>query len=261
MSDHIGPFIVERWPDAQAMGAAYHCETLERVTLKSSNTSPDLSSEAKVLRSLSGGAGIPALHWFGKSHGQMMMITEMAGDPLEDIFNQGGRYFELQILLEFAHQLICRLEWIHSRSVSHGNLNPAILTLGASSWQAPQVTISNFGTAESSQFAPRKDLEDIGDIIIYFATAYTSWDSFKASKRHEQEVPSFLMAYFAIIRSQDLNLADYSTIRNHFDSARQLLNRTLFGGISDPEQQHLSLKNLSLKSTGDLFEDLGAITN
>lgn len=212
-----------------------------------------------MLRALSGGIGFPGLHWLGTAGDERIIVTDRSGDSLEYVFDQGGRYFELQVLLEFAHQLICRLEWMHSRCISHGNLEPSCFTLGLSSWQAPQINISNFGTADLSEFSARKDLKAVGDILVYFATAYPSWDSFKASTRSAIEIPSIFNVYFTTIQSKEFKLADYTTLRNHFHGARQLLSRTLFGGLSDPQQQQqMSLKCLSMQSTGDLFENLGA---
>ncbi|KAJ6008534.1 hypothetical protein N7540_012510 [Penicillium herquei] len=257
LSNGIGPFIVEEWPRPRSYGIGHHSETLEKVTIKSDISASNLASEVSALQSLAGGIGIPSLYWFGVVRGHKILVTDLQGHSLEEIFHQAGRYFELQILLEFAHQLVFRLEWMHSRQVSYGNLEPASLTLGSSSWQAPQITISNFGNADISKFSARADLEAVGNILLYFATANSSWEEFKRRQKSPVEIPSFLMEFFSAISSPDISLAHYATIRSYFHTARCYLKRTLFGGISDPEKQHLSLRHLSGKTTGDLFELLG----
>lgn len=185
------------------------------------------------------------------------MITEVTGESIEGIFNQCDRHFDMQTLLEFACQLIFRLEWMHSHHISHGNLSPSSITVGPSSWQTPQITVSGFGNAELSHFSARKDLEAVGNILLYLATGFVPWDEFKASEQSATDLLPLLNGYFAAISSGELNPADYGLLRWTFLAACQSLPKgSLVGGLA-PLRKDLSLKELSGKNTGDLFDSLG----
>ncbi|OKP09513.1 Casein kinase I [Penicillium subrubescens] len=247
-ADAIGPFIVERWLHPKSTGI---------VSIKTERASSDLALEASALQALSGGIGFPTLYWFGTAFGKQVMITEEAGESLEVIFNQCDRHFDMQILLGFACQLIFRLEWMHSHHISHGNLSPSSFTVGPSPWQTLQITVSSFENADLSHFSARKDLEAVGNVLLYFATGSVSWDEFKASEQNATDFLPMLNGYYAAISSGVLNPADYGLLRCHFLAACQSLPKgSLLGGLS-PLKKNLSLKELSGKTTGDLFDSLG----
>ncbi|KAJ5178964.1 hypothetical protein N7492_002174 [Penicillium capsulatum] len=246
----VGPFIVDKWTEHNVIG-------VEIFSIKTTRANVNLLSEARKLSALAGGIGFPNICSLGKVDGHMAILTDDVGDSLETLFDKCGRYFDMPILLEFACQLISRLEWMHKRHISHGSLQPSSLTIGAASWQTPQITISHFGHGDPVQFLPQMDLEAVGDILLYLATGSVPWDTLKACERSEIELPHTLGAYFSAIRSRDLNPADYVILRNIFDSARQSLEKKLFGGMGVFQQEIPTLKNLSSRSTGDLFERLG----
>jgi hypothetical protein len=162
----------------------------------------------------------------------------------------------MPILFEFACQLISRLEWMHSHHISHGNLSPSSFTVGPSPWQTQQIAVSSFGNADLSHFSARKDLEAVGNVLLYFATGSVSWDELKTSEQNATDLLSVFNGYFTAISSGELNPADYGVLRCNFLTARQSLSKgSLVGGLAPP-QKNLSLKELSGKNTGDLFDSL-----
>eukprot|EP00968_Pinguiococcus_pyrenoidosus_P013923 scaffold1272_cov250-Pinguiococcus_pyrenoidosus.AAC.15 len=60
---------------------------LERVQTKH----PQLIYEAKIYRILSGGMGIPNVRWYGSEGDYNVMVLDLLGPSLEDLFNYCGR--------------------------------------------------------------------------------------------------------------------------------------------------------------------------
>jgi serine/threonine protein kinase len=66
----------------------------EKVAIKFENQKtrfPQLRHEAKVYKCLQGGAGIPRVKWFGEQEGYNILVIDLLGPSLEDIFEKMGR--------------------------------------------------------------------------------------------------------------------------------------------------------------------------
>lgn len=51
------------------------------------NNMPMLDCEADIYNDLSGGLGIPRVHWYGEECEFYVMIYDLLGPSLEDLFN------------------------------------------------------------------------------------------------------------------------------------------------------------------------------
>lgn len=63
--------------------------------------------------------GIPAIKWCGSEGDYNVMVMELLGPSLEDLFNFCSRRFSLKTVLLLADQLITRIEDIHYRNFIH----------------------------------------------------------------------------------------------------------------------------------------------
>lgn len=80
---------------------------------------PQLLRETKIYRSLHGSVGIPSVRWFGVEGDYNVMIIDLLGRSLEELFNDCSRLFNLKTVLTLADQLLCRLDTVHTKCYIH----------------------------------------------------------------------------------------------------------------------------------------------
>jgi hypothetical protein len=57
--------------------------------------------------------GIPNLHWFGVEGDFNVMVIDLLGPSLEDLFTYAGRKFSLKTVLMIADQMVCALHLVN----------------------------------------------------------------------------------------------------------------------------------------------------
>jgi casein kinase 1 len=91
---------------------------------------PQLLHESRVYQILQGGPGIPDFYWFGTEGNYNVLVTELLGPSLEDLFNYCGRTFSVKTTLLIAEQMIARLEFIHAKNLLHRDVKPENFLMG-----------------------------------------------------------------------------------------------------------------------------------
>ncbi len=74
--------------------------------------------------------GIPQVHWVGVHENYNVMVIELLGASLEDLFNFCVRKFTLKTVLMLADGMISRLEYMHSRHFIHRDVKPDNFLMG-----------------------------------------------------------------------------------------------------------------------------------
>ena len=71
---------------------------------------PQLIEEAHMLKQFPNEPGFPKLLWYGKEGEYHVMVIELLGPSLEDMFVYCGRKLSLKTIILLARQLITRIE-------------------------------------------------------------------------------------------------------------------------------------------------------
>lgn len=67
-----------------------------------------LRSEYEIYESLVGGKGIPKVYWFRRESEYRVMMFELLGPSLENLFNYYGRFSSFKTVLMLTDQIISR---------------------------------------------------------------------------------------------------------------------------------------------------------
>ncbi|KAL3430335.1 kinase-like domain-containing protein [Aspergillus tetrazonus] len=211
-TSHIGPFEVLEWPtEAHTMGIdqkARHQITQERAYIKR-EWYRLLAHEALTLQAAAGGLGIPALHWLQKIGGKDVVLLEPYGPTLEEAFHQSGRYFGMQFLLGFGHQILSCMEFLHSRGIVHGNLSPWSFALGLG-WQNQQLLLVDLNTDNHGK-TTLDDLNAVYHIIGYLYSGAESWADYRLG-----DLPPFLSTFGRMLSRSKPTSVDYQSLQDVF---------------------------------------------
>ncbi|KAE8698436.1 Casein kinase I isoform epsilon [Hibiscus syriacus] len=199
---------------------ATHIETGETVAVKIENRQtkhPQLLYEAKLYNILQGGSGIARIKWCGVNGEDNMLVLDLLGPSLEDLFVYCGRKFSLKTVLILADQMITRVEFMHAKGFLHRDIKPDNFLMGLGR-KANQVYIIDFGLAKryrdpntnrhipyrenknltgTARYAScnahlgieqscRDDLESFGYVLLYFLRGSLPWQGLKAATKKQK---------------------------------------------------------------------------
>lgn len=72
-----------------------------------------LQQESKIYRALQGGPGVPWMMWAGRAGEYNVMVIDLLGPSLEDLFQTCNRYFSLKTVLMLGVQMVRLLPMIY----------------------------------------------------------------------------------------------------------------------------------------------------
>lgn len=96
---------------------------------------------------LQGTPGVPTIHWFGTEGDYNVMVLDLLGPSLEDLFQYCGKKFSLKTTLMIADQIITRLEDMHNKNFIHRDMKPDNFLVGKGKRQ-DIVHMIDFGLAK-----------------------------------------------------------------------------------------------------------------
>ncbi|CAF1059136.1 unnamed protein product [Rotaria sordida] len=188
------------------------------IKLESSRTKhPQLHIESKIYRLMQGGVGIPIIKWCGAEGDYNVLVMDLLGPSLEDLFNFCSRKFSLKTVLLLADQMVSRVDFIHSKNFIHRDIKPDNFLMGIGR-KGNLVYIIDFGLAKkyrdarTHQHIPyrenknltgtaryasinthlgieqsrRDDMESLGYVLMYFNRGSLPWQGLKAATKRQK---------------------------------------------------------------------------
>lgn len=188
------------------------------VKLEPANTkNPQLNYEAKLYSRLHGGIGIPAVKYFGVEGDFNVMVMDLLGPSLEDLFNYCGRKFSVKTVMQLGEVLVTRIEYIHSKHFLHRDIKPDNFLIGTKH-RASCIYAIDFGLAKNFwkqklgthirfrenkslcgtpryasinnhkgyEQSRRDDMESLGYVLMYFLRGKLPWQGLRAKSKKEK---------------------------------------------------------------------------
>lgn len=182
---------------------------------------PQLFYEAKLYQYLLRDAtavdkGIPQVHYCATEGKYNVMVMDLLGPSLEDLFNVCNRKFSLKTVLMLGEQCLSRIEFVHSKLILHRDIKPDNFVIGLGKKQH-KVYMIDFGLAKKFQdrdgkhipykegksltgtarYASinthlgieqgrRDDLEGLGYVMLYFLKGILPWQNLRANNKKEK---------------------------------------------------------------------------
>lgn len=176
---------------------------------------PQLSYESKVYKLLHQSShevvGIPEVHYFGVEGDFNVMVMDLLGPCVEDLFMYCLRKFSLKTVLMLADQFMYRIEYVHNKGMIHRDIKPENFTLGVLD-RGHHLYIIDFGlskrywdgrakshipfktgkpltgtarycsanTHRGYEQSRRDDLESIGFLLVYLMLGQLPWQGIPA---------------------------------------------------------------------------------
>ncbi|GFR05701.1 casein kinase I isoform alpha [Trichonephila clavipes] len=192
----------------------------EEVAVKLESTKarhPQLLYESKLYKILQGGVGIPHVRWYGQERDYNVLVMDLLGPSLEDLFNFCSRRFTMKTVLMLADQMIGRIEYVHNKNFIHRDIKPDNFLMGIGR-HCNKLFLIDFGLAKkyrdnrTRQHIPyredknltgtaryasinahlgieqsrRDDMESLGYVLMYFNKGSLPWQGLKAATKKQK---------------------------------------------------------------------------
>ena len=95
--------------------------------------------------------GIPQVYYCSNKGDYNMMVMDLLGKSLEDLFNLCNRKFTLKTVIMVAIQLLQRIEYVHFRTFLHRDIKPDNFVTGTGK-RSHKIFIIDFGLAKRYKF-------------------------------------------------------------------------------------------------------------
>lgn len=181
---------------------------VEREDLKQSQ----VYNEARVYQYLKDTPGFAVQHAFLAQQNQRILVLELLGANLLELFKECGHKFSLKTVTMIALQMIDRLETFHSRGFIHRDIKPQNILIGRGDKSkilyladfgltspflparrdgilpplvTAQVTgnqlFSSTGNHMNYQQGPKDDLESLAYMLVYLLTGALPWSNIQTT--------------------------------------------------------------------------------
>ncbi|KAF1885598.1 hypothetical protein Lal_00039443 [Lupinus albus] len=143
--------------------------------------------------------GIPSLKWCGSDGDNNVLVIEILGPSLEDLFYYCGKKFSLKTVLMLADQMLTRIEYLHSKGFLHRDIKPDNFLMGLGK-KANQVYMIDFGLAKryrdpcTNKHIPCRENKNLTGTVRY--ASCNTHSGIEQSRRDDLESLGYVLMYF-----------------------------------------------------------------
>ena len=160
---------------------------------------PQLLYESKLYKILQGGVGIPHIRWYGPERDYNVLVMDLLGPSLEDLFNFCSRRFTMKTVLMLADQMVGRIEYVHNKNFIHRDIKPDNFLMGIGR-HCNKLFLIDFGLAKkyrdnrTRQHIPYREDKNLTGTARY--ASINAHLGIEQSRRDDMESLGYVLMYF-----------------------------------------------------------------